>query len=61
MKYIEFFDKEPCENVIACLSLGEAGKYIRQRAGDMKIRIIDDIHTLSDEEIEKKLRTLWQS
>ena len=45
----------------AISSLGEAGKYIRQRAGDMKIRIIDDIHTLSDEEIEKKLRTLWQS
>lgn len=39
----------------------KTGKYIRQRAGDMKIRIIDDIHTLSDEKIEKKLRTLWQS
>lgn len=35
------------------------GKYLRARAKDMNIRIIDDIANKSSIEIEKELRTLW--
>lgn len=35
------------------------GKYLRKRASDMDIRIIDDIANKSSIEIEKELRTLW--
>lgn len=40
-------------------SMGETGSYIRQRAEDMGIRIIDDVHLLNDEALEKKLSSLW--
>lgn len=44
----------------ALSSMGEAANYIRQRAADMEIRIIEDVHLLSDEALEKKFSTLWQ-
>ena len=43
----------------ALSSMGEAGNYIRQRAADMGIRIIDDVHLMSDEALEKKFAALW--
>ena len=39
--------------------LGEAGKYLRQRAKDMNIKILEDIQSLEDSEIERKLKSLW--
>lgn len=39
--------------------LGEAGKYLRQRAKDMNIRILEDVQKMDDAELEKKLKTLW--
>lgn len=40
-------------------SLGEAGKYIRQRAKDMDITLVENIQSLSDAEINKILKNLW--
>ena len=40
-------------------SLGEAGEYLRQRAEDMNIRIIEDVQNLDDAELERKLKSLW--
>ena len=42
-------------------SLGEAGKYIRQRAIDMDIEIIENIQTMDDEKLESKLKNLWSN
>ncbi len=38
---------------------GEAGKYLRQRAQDMNIKLIENIQELDDGELSKKLKTLW--
>ena len=40
-------------------SLREAGKYIRQRAIDMDITLVEKIQDLSDAEINKIIRNLW--
>ncbi len=40
-------------------SMGEAGEYLRQRAEDMNIRIIEDVQNLDDAELERKLKSLW--
>ena len=40
-------------------SLGEAGEYLRQRAEDMNIRILEDVQNLDDAELERKLKSLW--
>lgn len=40
-------------------SLGEAGKYLRQRAKDMNIKIVEDVQTLDDCKLERKLKDLW--
>jgi len=37
----------------------DAGNYLRQRAADMNIRLIENIQHLSDAELEKKLKGLW--
>ena len=42
-------------------SLGKAGNYIRERAEDMGIALIDDVKELSDTELQKRLSTLWIS
>ncbi len=39
--------------------LGEAGEYLRQRAEDMKIEILEDIQDLDDTELARKLKNLW--
>ena len=41
--------------------LGEAGKYFRQRAKDMNIRLIENIQDLDDAELEKKLKNIWNN
>ena len=41
--------------------LGEAGKYLRQRAKDMNIRLIENIQDLDDAELEKKLKNIWNN
>ena len=40
-------------------SLGEAGYYIRQRAKDMNINLIENIQDISDAEFARKLKSLW--
>ena len=58
----ERFGGEYSKKVLVATSLnkmGEAGKYLRQRADDMKIKIIEDIQSLEDEELERKLKNLW--
>ena len=42
-------------------SLGESGYYLRQRATDMNIRVVDDAHEMDDEELEKRLKNLWNA
>lgn len=42
-------------------SLGEAGEYLRQRAADMNIKLIENIQNLSDDELARKLRNLWNN
>ncbi len=37
-----------------------AGDYLRQRAKDMKIHLIEDLHKADDAEIKRKLKNLWQ-
>ncbi len=39
--------------------IGESGEYLRARAKDMDIRVIDDILELDDEGFLKRLRNLW--
>ena len=39
--------------------LGETGRYLKQRMNDMNIKLIDNLQHLSDEEIEKKIKSLW--
>ena len=58
----ERFGGEYAKKVLVATSLkkmGEAGKYLRQRAEDMRIKIIEDIQILEDEELERKLKNLW--
>ena len=40
---------------------GEQGKYLRQRAKDMNIRLVEKIQDLEDDELEKKLKNLWNN
>ncbi len=44
----------------AISSMGEAGHYLRQRAKDMNIRLIEDFHLLDDASAADKLKNLWQ-
>lgn len=41
--------------------LGAKGEYLRARAADMRIRILDNVATLSDAELDRALRSLWLS
>lgn len=42
-------------------TLGEAGKYLRQRADDMGIRIIENVQDMDDDELANKFKTLWNN
>ena len=39
--------------------MGESGKYLRQRAEDMRIKLIEDVQDFDDAEFAKKLKNLW--
>ena len=48
--------------IATALSLiGEAGDYLRQRAQDMRITLIENVQELDDETLEKKLKNLWRN
>lgn len=42
-------------------SMGEAGNYLRQRAEDMNIRLLEKIQDLDDSELERKIRSFWSN
>lgn len=46
--------------VVTSLSEQESAMYIRQRASDMGIKILEDIQDLSDGEISRKLSNYWK-
>ncbi len=39
--------------------LGEAGEYLRQRIIDMGITLVEGVQDMSDSELKKKLKNLW--
>ena len=45
----------------AISNMGEKGEYLRQRAEDMDIRILDDLQDAEDDEIPAKLANLWKT
>lgn len=58
----ERFGGDHAKKILIATSLDKehpAALHFRQRAEDMKIRIIDDLQDLSDREIEKLLRNIW--
>ncbi len=58
----ERFGREYSKKVIVATaldSLGGLGKYIRQRAADMDIRIVDNAHELSECELTELINNLW--
>ena len=40
--------------------MGALGEYLKQRAKDMNIKLIDGVHNLEDAELEKHLSSLWR-
>lgn len=58
----ERFGGEHAKKILIATSLDKehpAALHFRQRAEDMKIRIIDDLQDMSEREIEKLLRNIW--
>ena len=41
--------------------MGEAGKYLRQRAKDMHICLIENVQDMNDAELARKLKNLWRN
>lgn len=41
--------------------LGDAGKYLRQRAKDMNIRLVENIQDLDDTELSRKIKSFWSN
>ena len=42
-------------------SMGETGHYLRQRAVDMNIRLLENIQDLDDSELARKIRSFWSN
>ncbi len=42
-------------------TMGKAGEYLRQRARDMDIRLLENIQTMTDGEFARKIKTLWST
>ena len=58
----EHFGKGYAKKILIATSLDDslpATQHFRQRAADMKIRIIDDLHLRSDREIQGLFKSLW--
>lgn len=59
----EHFGRGYAKKILIATSLDDthpATAHFRQRAEDMKIRIIDDLHLLSDSQIQETFRKLWR-
>ena len=60
----EQFGGEYAKKAIVASSLSSLGKgaaYIRERAEDMGIVLIDDVKTMTDAQLERRLSTIWLS
>lgn len=60
----ERFGGEYSKKVLVATSIsdfGEQGKYLRQRAADMNIKLVEKIQDMDDSELEKRLRNLWNN
>jgi len=58
------FGGDHAKKVLVATSLdfmGESGYYLRQRASDMNIRIVDDAYIMDDDELENRLKNLWSN
>ena len=58
----ERFGGDHAKKVLVATSLdfmGESGHYLRQRAADMDISIVDDEYIMDDEKLANRLRNLW--
>ncbi len=58
------FGGEYAKKVLVATSLsalGDAGEYLRQRAKDMDIRIVEDVQNLDDDGLERVLGNLWRN
>lgn len=42
-------------------SLGETGEYLRQRAKDMNIRLLEGVQDMDDNELTKRVKNLWSN
>ncbi len=42
-------------------SMGDAGEYLRQRAKDMDIRLVENIQDMEDEELSRIIKNLWSN
>lgn len=60
----ERFGGQYSKKVLVATSIsdfGEQGMYLRQRAKDMNIKIIEGVQDLDDIELEKKLKNIWNN
>ena len=60
----ERFGGQYSKKVLVATSIsafGEQGMYLRQRAKDMNIKLIEGIQDLDDVELEKKLKNIWNN
>lgn len=60
----EHFGGQYAKKVLVATSLeamGDAGEYLRQRAKDMEIRVVEDITELDDAELARRIRTFWNN
>lgn len=60
----ERFGGQYSKKVLVATSIsafGDQGMYLRQRAKDMNIKLIEGVQTLDDAELEKKLKNIWNN
>lgn len=60
----ERFGGQYSKKVLVATSIsdfGEQGMYLRQRAKDMNIKLIEGVQDIDDVELEKKLRNIWNN
>ena len=41
--------------------IGNKSEYMRARAEDMGIRLVEDVDTISDNELDRILKSLWRN
>ncbi len=59
----ERFGAQYSKKVLIATSISEMGvrgEYLRQRAADMGINLIENVQSMSESELEKKIRNLWR-